>query len=72
MYSEGMPNDDELLKILIASIDKAGGASAWARANKLFSQRGNIDRMYQGERKISKTVAEKLGFHREWIKRKQK
>lgn len=61
-----MPNDDELLKILIATIEKAGGVSAWARANKLFSQRGNIDRMYQGKRKISETVAAKVNFYREW------
>lgn len=57
-----MPNDDELFKIFIATIDKAGGVSAWARANKLFSQRGNIDRMYQGKRKISETVAKKLRY----------
>lgn len=66
-----MPNDDELLKTLIATIDKAGGVSAWARANKLFSQRGNIDRMYQGKRKISEAVAMKLGYKRvkTWIKK---
>jgi hypothetical protein len=55
-------NDNELQKILYKAIEAAGGVSAWVRANKVFSQRGNVDMMYQGKRPISEAIAKKLGY----------
>lgn len=57
-----MASNEDLRKILERKILKAGGVSAWARANGLMSQRGNIDRMYNGTRGISEAIAERLGY----------
>lgn len=65
-----MLSDEELHAILIKTIEEAKGVSAWARANRLYSQRSSIDMMYQGSRPIGKKVAAKLGYKkvRTWVK----
>lgn len=57
-----MINDEQLHEIFCKVVEEAGGVTKWSRANRLIGQRANVDNMYQGSKRISKTVAKKLGY----------
>ncbi len=60
-----MIDDNELKEILRNAIKEAGNnISQWARENGLFTQRGNINEIAYGERKVSERVAKALGYKR--------